>query len=323
MEFRQEMFRNLMSDWLCYSCKEPPGLGAKKQRFLCIKNSHPLCKDCNRKCECGSEVIQKACQQLEKMADEFPWFLCRHYENGCREILLNDKVEDHQTGCYFRLIHCPFVPAICRQKVIFKDLFDHINDTHKEKKFKSRCWDCGGNGEYPFDYYCWFEADFKMWVKGKGDYVMNPIILKTYDRRIFFVEIAHIGDVYNFWVYIYGSPTEAKNYKAKIEISSYDSKSKFRLTSNPIPLDLPSRKVKSQQLGLIVGDNAIKRMFQENENDEEMQFSINVNIWNLKDKKTQKHDCDIAMAKYYKEKEEKAAKEKAAEEKAAKSSDSD
>ena len=117
MEINQKLFENFIADWLCHSCKEPPGLGAKKQRFICIENSHPLCQDCNHKCDCGSKVILKACKQLEKKADEFPWFPCCHYKNGCREILTEDKLNEHQQGCSFRRIYCPFLKCYQKRKL--------------------------------------------------------------------------------------------------------------------------------------------------------------------------------------------------------------
>ena len=63
-----------------------------------------------------------------------PW-PCQNYPRGCREILIESELENHEINCVFHLVNC--VDNLCRdvghggEKIVFKDVLDHFENDCK------------------------------------------------------------------------------------------------------------------------------------------------------------------------------------------------
>ena len=112
----------------CFACKVPPGPNERKDRYLCIEKIHPLCIDCKDSCPCQKKP-RKPCKNLAKMIDKSPWFHCRYYEEGCRELHKERKYEKHLLNCDYRKVKC-FVTD-CNQKIFFKEFDKHYIEKHR------------------------------------------------------------------------------------------------------------------------------------------------------------------------------------------------
>ena len=62
-----------------------------------------------------------------------PW-PCQNYPRGCREILIESELENHEINCVFRLVNC--VDNFCTngaidKKIVFKDALDHFENDYE------------------------------------------------------------------------------------------------------------------------------------------------------------------------------------------------
>ena len=142
----------IIQDLQCFKCKKVPRpYGNQSKRYLCEK-SHSLCvrhkeykvednyfwlERFEKKCPCGSLVQKKSSQSIAKKLQNLPW-MCQNYQWGCREVKVNAKsLETHHGECLFRKVICPLdvqygIPVCSgKNKVCFKDIFDHMNTDHK------------------------------------------------------------------------------------------------------------------------------------------------------------------------------------------------
>ena len=122
------MIEELIPDLQCFNCKSVPG-PRTKERYFCIKESHPICLECiDEMCPCGSDISQNSPNFLDKFLDQFPW-MCRNYKTGCRESMEIGALAFHQENCIYRSIFCPYFDCTDK-KVIFDDLKKHISSVH-------------------------------------------------------------------------------------------------------------------------------------------------------------------------------------------------
>ena len=94
--------------------------------------SHVLCEKHKNRCPCGSLVGQVPSSFITEVLQNMPW-MCQNYKNGCHEIKMNpEDLECHQRGCIYRLVFCPAPSLDCqRNKILFKDVFEHYLVSHK------------------------------------------------------------------------------------------------------------------------------------------------------------------------------------------------
>ena len=251
----------------CHNCERVPGpRAADRNRYVC-KNSHHLCEECKyEKWPCGSSTSKGRNNPapsiiIPLLFDVFglpiPW-PCQNYPRGCRKILIESELENHEINCVFRLVNC--LDDLCRdnlnnsKKIIFKDLINH---------FEKNCrMDCG----------VWRRPEigpiFSPAIKVEGDknsfvFQVNLANLSMYPslyltpRKIKIEEHYHAplnnrsiliknkltffavgclkerrffkshftnnnNENCSIWVYMIGSPSEAKNYSSTITVASQD-----------------------------------------------------------------------------------------------------
>ena len=264
----------------CHKCERVPGpRAADRNRYVC-QNSHHLCEECkHKKCPCGSSTGGRnnpaPSTMIPLLFDVFglPW-PCQNYPKGCREILIESELENHEINCVFRLVNC--VDNLCTKgaidkkiywqslridmyqdalgqpktrkdkKIVFKDVLDHFENDCKTTDgpaFSPAIKVEGDKNSFVFQVnlanliFSLYLTPRKMEIQEHCVSKENSSILIK-NKLTFFVVGCLNGEVprflkHNFyncnrneechmWVYMIGSPSEAKNYTSSISIASKD-----------------------------------------------------------------------------------------------------
>ena len=82
-----------------------------------------------------AEMIIDPSTMIPLLFDVFglPW-PCQNYPRGCREILIESELENHEINFVFRLVNC--VDNFCTngaidKKIVFKDALDHFENDYE------------------------------------------------------------------------------------------------------------------------------------------------------------------------------------------------
>ena len=277
-QIKRESLENVIETLQCYNCKSVPGLGeGEKDRFSCFNESHQLCKDCKNRCKCGSEVGKNPNPILRKMLEDSPMY-CPRYKTGCRQVFLKtENLEDHRKECVFRPVYCPVV--ICEQKVLFLNITEHLTSHHFHLLEKAKA------------------STYIAYVANKKCLINLPLANKPckyayiFPRKIDLIDgvdfylVGKLGsNIMYAWIYIVGSPLEAKSYAYTMSITG-KIRDKFTYHGFVKPLDEGPDDIIAKQLVFMIGVEAMKELKDENGN-----LKIDVTIHALKE---EAKDMDI------------------------------
>ena len=265
----ESLLENTIESVQCFKCKAVPGLATEKQnRYSCVNESHQLCEKCKTVCACGSAVGKRPNPTTKHILKNLPAF-CPHYNTGCRQIFVQPEgLDDHQQGCIFRQVFCPRYD--CNEKVMFKNVIDHLKQVHKSKKYgvaienKYTCM--LGTSVLIENEAAWNEAFlFQQGIKIGSDvdfFLVGKIIHK----------IAH------FWLYVMASPLEAKRYAYTLSVTGKDGNKFIAFNDYAKPLDEGQDEIIENQLVFMIGTEAIKKIRNENQ-----KLAVEVTIRDLKE----------------------------------------
>ena len=204
LEDLKKAVSKMRTDIVCQICENGPRPG-KTLWYRCSK-LHPICFDCRgkKKCSCGELISKEHCQIIENLLNvkglKFQ-FSCKNKKNGCQDTFSESALEEHECGCIYREVPCPFTALYqeCNAKVLAKNVIQHFEETHKkmdssifEKKLP-RIIKFGPNGCQGIDGHY---TPFSFEIEGRSFILVGKIKDKIHHR----------------WVYIIGSPEEAKHF---------------------------------------------------------------------------------------------------------------
>ena len=193
---------------VCQICENGPRPGMTIW-YRCSK-LHPICFDCRclgKRCSCGELVLKEHCKIIEDLLNikglKFQ-VSCKNKKNGCQDTFIESALEEHECGCIYREVPCPYTAmtsdAHCKTKVLAQNVVQHFEDTHLEissfiyEKNERRFFKFGNNG-----------------CQGKSGYYNPPHKFEIEGRS--FILAGKIKDKIHYrWVYIIGSPDEAKHF---------------------------------------------------------------------------------------------------------------
>ena len=152
----------LRNEFLCKKCDIFPRPDVKLMR--CSSCTGLLCQNCcksrngnpRNKCPlCRYESIDPKIStfteesQLMKLLSGFKTHPCVNLKNGClEEIPANlDALKAHDQSCILQKVHCP--NPSCSEKIIFKDLGQHLEQVHTNEVISIFCGT--EDYEYPLD----------------------------------------------------------------------------------------------------------------------------------------------------------------------------
>ena len=199
----------MRTDIVCQICENGPRSG-KTFWYRCSK-LHQICFDCRcrgkkEKCSCGELVSKEHCKIIENLLNikglKFQ-VSCKNKKNGCQDTFSESALEEHEYGCIYRDVPCPFTALMttgqCKAKVLALNVVQHLEETHIKMdssflgKNKRRFYKFGDNGCKGID--CPSTA-FNFEIEGRSFILVGKIKDKIHHR----------------WVYIIGSPEEAKHF---------------------------------------------------------------------------------------------------------------
>lgn len=274
IKIKHEYLENTMEGLQCYNCKAVPGLTEElRTRYSCVDRSHQLCEKCSKSdCECGSAVLKHPNLPISQLLKGLPVY-CPNFKAGCRQMFLEiGNLDYHQQECEFRLVHCPVLSCQDEHgKIVFKDIGDHLKSTHtlpdisgefKESLATKKCLiKVGAFEESEEFHYKWLAVKIEL-VNGVEFFLVGTIA----------------GSIVLFWVYIYESVHEIKNYAYTLSITG-ENGIKSTFYDHVKPLDQGFDDIADKQAAFMVGTEVIKKS-----RDENGDLSIEVTIHSLKEK---------------------------------------
>ena len=163
-------FRNNL---ICDYCKVFPRPGVKLMRcischsFLCDRDDCcgdftyirdrdecPICGFSNDNPKLSTFIMQN---ELMEFLAGFKTHPCINFENGCHEEISND-LEDHDQSCIYQMVPCPKMD--CEETVIFKNLDDHLKQTHINNVISIFCGDEKNEFAYKPEIYGIYKRQF-------------------------------------------------------------------------------------------------------------------------------------------------------------------
>ena len=215
----KETVTEIRNDLICQICEDPVRPG-KREWYRCRK-LHQICRECTEEtnflCSCGQLISLEYCKQTEKLLNvKGLKFKCVNTKNGCQESLAESALEDHETDCIYRNVPCPNAALrpkeSCEAKVTFQDVIQHYENSHYEME----------------------EADlskinvmdiFLTDISGQdGANEPKKFVL---NNQTFFMADTLIDKVFYYWVYMLGSPNEAKHFSYTLKLFGLNSKITF------------------------------------------------------------------------------------------------
>ena len=164
-----------------------------------------------QKCSCGEPISKEYCKMTEKWLNELSVkglkFNCANKERGCKEVLTENALEEHEFECIYRLVLCPFhamTAGACGAKVTFQDVIQHFEKEHIEA------------GELKSSY-TWNEKG----MTGKNSY-LPPQKISVNNRMFLLCGKTESSIIYR-WVYLLGSPIEAKHFSYTLKFHGKDA----------------------------------------------------------------------------------------------------
>ena len=263
-----EELLGLIPELLCHNCKSVPGPNEKqKNRYSCINAAHTLCEDHKTECPCGSKVVKSPSRVIAKLLQNLPW-MCQNYKTGCRESNTDvEELEHHQGKCIYRQIFCPNV--VCNNKVIFKDVIDHLKTFHKLKIIEHKMIPGKVNTYHVrLDNSNNFSSG-SAWV---------PCKITTSCGAVFFTVGKAIANTVYFWTIFLGSSDEARRYSCKYSVMSKIGE-KFNFDGPVHTLDKECMDIIDFGSLLMIGVNAARR----STTNENKVFEMEITIRNLKE----------------------------------------
>jgi len=253
----------MRNDVVCHVCKEP-ARPRKRQWYRCMK-LHQICQDCKEKkkiCSCGDPISTEYCKQTEKLLSvKGLKFNCNNKNNGCKEAFAENALEEHKSECIYRQVPC--LAYWCYDKPAFHNVIQH----HERQHYTNYTY----YKEIPVQ-------DLSKIVTGKNNGYQKTkctfnnqtfVICQKYDKKS--------GEGWYKWVYILGSPNEAKHYSYTLKLIGKETETSFQ--GKVVAIDEPSETLLMAGKCFAIPYGAFKAQYVD-ENDE---FKYLLEIRNLKE----------------------------------------
>ena len=202
---------------VCHICETPARPG--KTRWYRCHNLHQICQECKEtngkeKCYCNQPILIVYCEWTEKFLKKIKGskLNCKNTKNGCKETFHENALEDHELECLFRLVPCMESKSGCEAKLTLQNVIQHYEKEHLKdglQSIENKLKRVGGS-----------ITNVKMDLNG------NVFIVKG---QIFGNKTAIL------WVYILGSPKEAKHFTYTLKL--FGSKSTIMYVGKVAAID--------------------------------------------------------------------------------------
>ena len=238
-----EDLNKTVSEIFCLLCIGNPRPG-KRQWYQCL-NLHHVCQECKEKkmCFCGEPISKEYCKIIEQLLSvKGLKFKCINTKNGCQEDFVeNDALKEHESECIYRQVPC--IAYWCDAEPAIHDLIKHYETKHNDYE------------EIPVQ-------DLSKMVTGL--YFFWDVSMCTLNNQTF-VFCHKYDDLVHKWVYILGSPNEAKQYAYTLKLIGKETKISFE--GKVAAIDEPFETLKLEKC-LTIPYDVFEAQFVNMENDE-------------------------------------------------------
>jgi len=163
-----------------------------------------------------------------------------------------------------RFVYCPFLG--CKQKIIFKDINEHLGTIHQGKV--SNAYQKDGEKDKFFIKPHWTRStDEKSWWLSQ---------MKTNDGMVFFLMGKIERRILHFWVYFVGLPQDVRNYLCTISVANPQKNEKHLCKNEVRLLDEKHEDIIFNQSTFMIGIESAKRCL-----DDESRLKVEVEIHRL------------------------------------------
>ena len=146
LEVKKSILKGLEKKLICYGCKQNVLTIFNRKAYRC-QRMHLLCEDCDRmtpiyhmniwlSCPCGGSWENTICPKFSEYPKDWPYF-CEYHNNGCREILFEEEMRQHQEQCNYKEANC----ISCWKKIMYKDYANHLEKECSKREFTIRSKD--------------------------------------------------------------------------------------------------------------------------------------------------------------------------------------
>ena len=277
----KKLFEAVAENVVCSYCEVVPRKGPIYQKEPKRQKLNEGDKD-TRKIRCGECLPKpekhKSFQRnvaLEKMLYAYPITYCKFRKNDCKIVQDLKNIEYHEEDCKFRDILCPMFD--CNNIVSLKNLDNHLKESHRFINFdiEDEFLEIEGN-VFKF-------KDFNDDDDDSSDDSSDEDHFRhfRYNGDLFLVHIDSKSKTHTFWIQIWGSKFEAKNYNWSIQIG--DSTHGRCMFQGPVKsLDDDKNEALEKQYGLVVSRDFVKKF-----TDDEGTLTLEIEIENLKPQEEQ------------------------------------
>ena len=256
-----EDLNKTVSEIFCLLCIGNPRPG-KRQWYQCM-NLHHICQECKEKktCFCGEPISKEYCKIIEQLLSvKGLKFKCINAKNGCQEDFVeNDALKEHESECIYRQVPCLAYFSLCGIKPPLHNVIQHYENRHNSNK------------EIPV-------LDLSKIVTGKNNGYQKTkctfnnqtfVICQKYDKKS--------GEGWYKWVYILGSPNEAKHYSYTLKLIGKETETSFQ--GKVVAIDEPFETLSMAGKCFAIPYPVFKVQFV----DEKDEFEYSLEIRNLKE----------------------------------------
>ena len=262
-----EDFNNIVTENLiCQVCEDPARPG-KRQWYRCM-SLHQICQDCKEKeekCVCDQPISLEYCKMTEKLLSIILKFNCVNMKNGCQETCFENALGEHESKCIFRQVPCLWTlmgGATCETQPVFHNFIQHYESAHEKIRDSNLA-----KGSYGWEA---FQCTFN-----NGTFVFCKRFL---DSTLY------------MWVYILGSPNEAKHFSYTLKVVGKDGKYENSFKGEVVAIDEPFETLWKTGKCFTIRREAFNAQYW---NNYEYQFLLKIEYLNLKEE-TKDDDYDSA-----------------------------
>ena len=213
----------------CFICQANVKPGHHKW-YRCLEN-HFICWLCveDGQCSCREQITKSHCPMIEALLRaKTMTFECFNKDRGCNEVFGEEDLTFHCFQCTYRLVSCPNLS--CKSKVPFHQLLEHI-ETQK----------CSSEEHY----------ELEEGVEIVHTQTLSPLMFNSFfpfsflpkriefDEKLFFFTGDYLKDneTFYFWIQVFGSKYEAKDYYYKLKIHGTDPNTVATYNGQAISID--------------------------------------------------------------------------------------
>ena len=251
-EHKKEFFETVAPSLTCDFCKMVP----KQGPFYISKNGdgRMACSDC--KDEKLPNSVAVPC--TENILKALPLVACQYRKNDCQVVQDPKNISYHEEDCEFRDVQCYY--GYCKENVAFSKLLTHIKNAHGAATPDLTKSIGSFDNENGPNFMTFIVTDATL----SEDRFWGGRIFEVNGKKFLIHFNSTKSGNCSFWLQMYGSKFEAKNYQYSIQLEEKEDLGTPIYKGPMKSLDDRKTEVFNSKIGLLVASDVIKKHRDEN-----------------------------------------------------------